>query len=581
MKASDRRMTRFFLAEASKHRTAFLVALALILPVALLSAYAPKIFQLAIDDGIVAGNADAFAHHALIYLLLVTAGLLLEPMQQAILMGAGIRTLTEIRATVVHHIARLGRDVFERTPLGVFVSRATSDVEAIGETLASGLLGILTDVVRIAVVLAVLSLHDVRLGAIAFLLVPLVGGIINWFRVRMRSLYVEIRTRTATLSGILNEAVAMRREVLNFHLQEPTRARFDAQNDKLRAANIRSVSYDACTYSIIEGLSHVAVGVVLLLVAQAWVLDDVLTVGEVAMFILYLQQLFTPFKQLGQRFTVIQAAYAGLQKLGDTLALPLPADTGTDAATPGELAMEDVHFSYDGRRDVLQGISLRVPPGGSLAIVGPTGSGKTTIIRLLTRQYEPTRGTVRLGGVPLRRIARRALKRSVVLIPQEPALVRGTVWENIALGREEVDRARVEQACREIGADEILRALPRGYATELRSGADNISMGQRQLIALARAFVSDAGVLIFDESTANIDTATELAIQRALTLVMATRATIVIAHRLSTIRHVTHILVLKDGRIVEEGSHDALLAANGLYRRMVALQAFDTPEGPS
>jgi len=330
---------------------------------------------------------------------------------------------------------------------------------------------------------------------------------------------------------------------------------------------------DAATFSIIEGMNYVAIGALILFGVLAGS-SSLMTPGEVVMYIGYINLLFTPFKQLGQRFNVMQASFAALNKIDDVMSMPLPADAGTRAPTAGAVSMDRVTFAYqEGREPVLRDVSFDIPNASSLAIVGPTGSGKTTIVRLLTRLYDIDDGKVTIGGQDIREVSRDELRKHIVLVPQEPAIFRGSVLDNITLFRPDLDEEGVREVCRNIRADDFISRMAEGYQTELQSEGANISAGQRQLIALARALVSGAEILVFDESTANIDTETERMIQEALAYVMARRTTVLIAHRLSTIRHVDRILVLRQGQIVQSGSHAELVEQEGLYRLMLDLQS--------
>ncbi len=570
--ASDRKLTEFFIREARKHRRKYVLAFGLMPLTAIVAVSGPKILQLAIDNGIIANDVHYLTRMSLAFFAVFIARILLEPCVQIVLQSAGIRTLREIRATIVRHVSSLGRNVFERQPLGVFVSRATADVEAIGETLATSLMTIVTDLFAIVAIFLVIAHKNPQLAVLTFILVPIVAGIINWFRIRLRPLHERIRTINGRIAGQLNETISMRFEVANFHLAEGLAQDFEENNRAYRDTSIQSVSYDACTFSVIEGLSHVSVGLVLMLISGSWLLGQTMTVGEVAMYILLLNQLFEPFKQLGQRFTTLQATFAALKKIDDILSIPLPADTGDRSVDGLDLGMQAVTFGYAPDRNVLNDVSLRVPAGGSLAIVGPTGSGKTTIVRLLTRQYEVGAGAITLADTDIREIAREELKQAMVLVPQEPAIFNGSILENIAIDRPNIGLDRVIDVCEKLTAHTFILEMPDGYHTMLETDGTNLSMGQRQLIALARALVSDAQILIFDESTANIDTETERMIQHALDFVMTQKSTIIIAHRLSTIRHVNEIVVIRNGSVDDRGTHDELLARDGLYRKMYALQ---------
>jgi ATP-binding cassette subfamily B protein len=571
--SSDRKLMSFFVREARKHGLGFLVAFLLMPICAVLAVSGPKLFQLTIDNGVIAGNASYLTRAAMGFLVVVLLRTILVPLQQVFVQTAGIRTLREIRATIVKHIAHLGKRDFEKRPVGVFVSRATSDVEAVGESLATGLMSIATDVFTVIAVLVTVCAMNARLGIVTLILVPIVGAIINFFRLRVRHLYDRVRTLNGQLAGQLNETISMRHEIMNFDLAGTVTREFADVNADFRKSSIKSVSFDASIYSIIDALSHLTIGVVLLMVARSWYFTDTLSVGAIAMYVLLLQQLFEPFRELGQRFTTIQATLAALSKINDVVSIPLPPDEGTRQVSAHDLVVSNVSFAYVPGQAVLKDVSFQVPTGGSLAIVGPTGSGKTTIVRLLTRQYDVDVGAIQVGDIDLRDTPRTCLRGNTVLVPQEPTIFRASVIDNIGLEREGVSGEQIEGVCKEITADDFIRRLPRGYDTVLETGGASLSMGQRQLIALARALVSGAQTLIFDESTANIDTQTELMIQRALDFVMTQRTTIIIAHRLSTVRHADNIIVLADGRIVQQGSHAALVQEEGLYRDMYELQS--------
>jgi ATP-binding cassette subfamily B multidrug efflux pump len=570
---TDRKLTKFFLIDARKHRRIYLSAFALMPIVAVLTASGPKLIQLAVDRGMGVGNLEYLTKMTLLYLMVVLLRLAIEPIQAIMIQTAGIRTLREMRISVVEHISRLGKATFDRYPIGVLVTRATSDVEAIGETLATNLMSIITDFITVIAIMGVLFYTDVKLGLITLILLPIITVIINWFRVRLRVLHLHLRTLNGRIAAHLNETVSMRHEILNFHLSPGAIRDFAGYNADFRHTAIRSISYDAGAFSVIEGLSYVSIGVVLLLVSQAWFMSTAMSIGGIVMYILYLQQLFTPFRQLGQRFTAIQATYAALEKINSIMSLPLPHDMGKNYPEHYNLELNNVRFSYVTDNEILKGISVDVPERHSVAIVGPTGSGKTTIIRMLTRQYEVDSGSITLGGKTLSSIAREDLKHVVVLVPQEPTIIDGSILENITLARKDITREKAIDICRKITAHDFISRLPNGYDTRLATGGTNLSMGQRQLIALARAFATEAKILIFDESTANIDTETELMIQDALSYVMTQATTIIIAHRLSTIRHVEQILVLRNGLVEERGTHEELLSQHGLYSQMYAMQS--------
>ena len=569
----DSKLTAFFFQRAARHKRDFVLGFALMPICAGLAVAGPKLLQLVIDEGIQNRDFAYIVWMSVLYLLSI-GGLLAAVVGQGILLQtAGLRTLNDIRSTVVRHVSGLGKGLFERRPLGVFVSRATSDVEAIGESLSSGIVSIIQDLVTIIAVFAMIFYQDVDVAVRMLLMLPVLVFVIEIFRRLLRTNHERLRTLNGRMSAQLNEAVVMRHEIKNFDLGGALEDEFEETNVDYRETSVKVISMDAATFSIIEGMNYIAIGALILFGVLAGS-SSLMTPGEVVMYIGYINLLFTPFKQLGQRFNVMQASFAALTKIDDVVSMPLPEDTGVSEPTAGTVAMDRVTFAYrEGRKPVLRDVSFEIPDGSSLAIVGPTGSGKTTIVRLLTRLYDVVDGVVTIGNRDIREVSRDELRKHIVLVPQEPAIFRGSVLDNITLFRPELDVAAVREVCRNIRADDFISRMPEGYETELQSEGANISAGQRQLIALARALVSGAEILVFDESTANIDTETERMIQEALAYVMERRTTVLIAHRLSTIRHVDRILVLRQGEIVQSGSHAELVQQEGLYRLMLDLQS--------
>ena len=571
---TDRSLIRFFLGFTRQYKWRFLLAFALMPVYAGLMSISPIVTQRAIDFGIVKGDLKYTIAAGFVYLGLVLLAFITMIAQNISMQSAGIRTLAGIRAKAMRHICFLGKGQYDKQPLGVYVSRTTSDVEAIGETMTAGLTNLIGDALLIIFIFINILLVNAQLGLWTLILLPLLILIVDVFRRILRRLFDQIRTINGRLTARVNEALTMVFELQNFNLTTAFMSDFKKQNNKYRDRNIQTISHEALLFSIIEGMSFIAIGAVLILVARSSLLDDGLGIGGIVAYIQWLWLIFPPIKQMGGRFAVLQSALAAVNKIHQVMSIPLPKDTGTESVDGTNLELKNLNFSYIQDEPVLNGIDLQVAPGSSLAIVGATGSGKSTIIRLVTRQYdlEPDNGEILLGNTSIQQIPRQCLKEAVVLVPQEPSIFHETVFYNISLNRADVTEAQVEDICRDIMADEFIRQLPDGYSTVLDSEGTNLSMGQRQLIALARALASPAEILIFDEATANIDTRTEIMIQKALDYVMQHKTTILIAHRLSTIRDADSIVVLQKGQIVDRGSHEELLARPGLYRKMYELQ---------
>jgi ATP-binding cassette subfamily B protein len=574
MAMTDRKLIALFIRFAARHKRGFFKSLAIMPVYAGILSTAPKVVQHGIDNGILKHDTAVTLGCAGVYLLCVLCALGALVLQNLWMQQAGISTLADIRAAVMDRASRLGTDRFDRQPLGVYVARATSDIEAIGETMAAGLTNIIADSLLIAFIFANMLIADVRLGLWSLLLFPVIVVVVDVFRRVLRRLYDHIRTLNGKLTARINETLTMGPEVHSFALHETFASEYLEDNTAYRDANIKVISYDALLYSIMDGLSFIAVGGAILVISGAGV-GEAVQIGAVVAYIQWLGLLFPPIRQMGSRFAVLQSALAAIRKVQDILEQPLPADDGADAPADATVELEALSFAYQSDEPVLKKIDLTVPSGSSLAVVGPTGAGKSTLVRLITRLYDlpPEHGVIRVGGVPIHEIPRERLKQMIVLVPQEPSIFPESVRYNIGLGRPDLADADIEQICRDITADAFIQALPHGYDTPLASGGSNLSMGQRQLIALARALASGADLLVFDEATANIDTETERLIQQALDSVMAHRTTILIAHRLSTIRHVDNIVVMHHGRIADSGSHDELMNRTGLYRTMVELHS--------
>ena len=568
----DRKLLSFFIQKARCHRKRYLAGFSIIPVASGLAMVAPLFLQRAIDDGIRAGRTDIVFSATGLFLVCTLAHLLFLTLQNILIQKAGIRTLQDVRSTVVKKICHVSRSRFERVPLGVFVSRATSDIEAVGESLSFALVGILTDVAIILGIAAVLLYQDPVIGSRILLLVPLLTMLIEVIRRRVRGLHEHIRSLTGKMSGQLNEAITMRHEIQIFHLRKRLSSDFSESNLDFRNTSIRSISLAALTVSIIEGAKYLGIGI-LILSSLSVARETSLTPGEIVKYIGYLNLLFAPFVRLGQRFNALQSSFAALTKIDQVMAYEQPADHGTSHVGRCDLTVRDLCFRYHPEnRDVLQNIDFSLSQGHSLAIVGPTGSGKSSMVKLIARIHEVSQGQICLGGFDIRDIPRADLKKLIALVPQDPVIFNGTISENICLFRPEISQEQIRQICRDVKADQFISSLPKGYDTMLDSEGSTLSMGQRQLIALARALISDAEILIFDESTANIDTETERAIQQAQQYVMQHKTAILIAHRLSTIRHVDHILVLQDGKIVQRGKHDELVSQPGVYRTLYTLE---------
>lgn len=564
-----------FLEHARKYKLRFLISFTLMPVSAYLAVKGPALIQDAIDNGIKENNLSYVIETSYLYLIVLFGLAAISSTQNILLQTAGIRTLKDLRQTVVYHISHFGKKDYDAKPLGVHLSRATSDIENIGETFLQGITYILSDSMVIIGVYIYIFHENITFGLITLILVPLIAFTINWFRLKLRTLYDNIRTLNGKLSAQLNEAFSMLYEINSFNLQKSFINDFEKNNHSYRDQSVKAISLDALIYSILDGMLFVTIGGIFILLYFLPSVREFATIGFIVAYIQLLQQLFEPVKEMGSRFAVLQSALAALGKISNSVSVPLPEDKGSKEIQNHDIKLQNISFEYISGEPVINNLSMDIPKGHSMAIVGPTGSGKSTLIRLLTRQYDVSKGSISFGGELLEDLTRQTIKENIVLVPQDPAIFHNTIKFNITLNRPEVSEEQMISICKKIDAHEFISAMDKGYDSMLQETGSNLSTGQRQLIALARALASPAEILIFDEATANIDTATELQIQKAMDFAMSTKTSIIIAHRLSTIKNVEKIIVLQKGKIIDSGTHQELISREGLYKNMYQLQSIN------
>ena len=480
----------------------------------------------------------------------------------------GQKVLLELRRRLFRHFGRLDVAFHDRYTSGRMVSRSTNDVEAIQDMLETGFDSLITAVLTLFGTAILLLTLDVKLGLMCLVAFPVLVVLVAWFHRESSKTYREVREIAAlvivqfveTMTGI-KAVQAYRREPRNQEI-------FEDVADRYRVINERTFRLLAVFMPGVKLVGNITTGVVLLYGGYR-VLHDEMTIGTLTAFLLYLRMFFEPMQEISQFFNTFQSAASALEKLAGVLAQkpgiddprdPRPLDT-----VRGEVALRDVHFEYVPGRPVLPGLNLTVPAGQTVALVGTTGAGKTTIAKLVTRFYDPTAGSVRLDGVDLRDVAQAELRRHVVMVTQENFMFGGTIADNIRFGRPSASDDEVRAAAEAVGAHSFIETLPEGYDTDVAKRGGRLSAGQRQLVAFARAFLADPAVLILDEATSSLDIPSERMVQQALETVLAERTALVIAHRLSTVQIADRVLVLEHGRVVEDGSPAELVAANGSY----------------
>jgi ATP-binding cassette subfamily B multidrug efflux pump len=600
-RAFDRRLARRLLASARPYRGLTVGAVLVLLVAGALQLVPPMLTRHVIDVAVPAGDAGALRSAV----LLLCGALLLQvacAYLQAVLTGElGQRVMHDLRRACFAHLQRLPVRFFDTTPVGRVVTRVTSDVESLNELFTSGVVAGLGDLFTLVAITVLMVVVDWRLALAAYLVVPGILWVSAVFRRRVRSAYRDIRGRLARINAFLQERLTAMRVVQLFGRERDETARFVALDRAHLEAHLRSVTVYALYFPAIELLTTVALAS-LVIAAAPRVGGGVLTVGTVAAFLQLARRFYQPLQDLSDKYNTLQQAMASAERIFGLLDTPAAEEVavsaasivGADAAvvsSPAGLSsdrdrwrgvtvtFEDVWFSYaepaTASSWVLRGVSFTVRPGETLALVGHTGAGKSTIVSLLLRFYDPQRGRIRVDGVDIRDLPARRLRRIVGYVQQDIFLFAGDVAANIRLAAP-LDDAAVRAAASRVGADRVVARLPDGYAHRLGERGASLSVGERQLLSFARAIAADPALLVLDEATSAVDSEVEAAIQQGLATLMQGRTTIAVAHRLSTIVGATEILLLHHGEVRERGTHRSLLAAGGLYARLSRLQAGDT-----
>jgi len=535
----------------------------------------PYITKIAIDDYIAVGDFTGLTKISLVLLGVILLDCLKIYGSYYLTQHLGQKAVLALRREIFRHLQKLSLKFFDRNPIGRLMTRATNDVESLNEMLSSGFVNIASDIFQLFFIVVLMFMLDWQLSLITLSILPVIVYVTFVFKKKVRVVYEEVRTQVARLNAFLQEHITGISTIQLFNRQEVEFKKHQEINAAHRDANIRSVYYYSVFYPTIEILSSVAMGLIIWYSAGR-TLEGTLTVGIVISFVQYVNQFFRPLQDLSEKYNLIQTAVTSADRifnlLDDNSVIPEPKEPKTLTNIQGSIQFKNVWFAYQDSNWILKDINFEAKPGETIAIVGATGSGKTTITNLLSKFYEVQKGHISIDNIDIGHLSEHELRSHLGVVMQDVFLFSGSIKENITLGREDISDEQIIHAAKLVGAHEFIEKLPNKYDYQVLERGGGLSTGQRQLISFVRAMVFDPKILVLDEATSSVDTDTEQKIEKAIAILMKGRTSIIIAHRLSTVQRANNILVLHKGEVRETGTHQQLLKQRGLYYKLFLLQ---------